>query len=266
MTSDIVFTDSHCHLDFDDFSEDLVNLLAQCNQQKISRIVVPSISPDNWQNVLTTTAEHSKKHCQLLPCLGIHPWFLNDLTEQSLIKLSTMCQQHQNKIVAIGEAGIDGTIAKEFNNMAKQELFFEYQLQLANELDKPIIVHHRRSHSEVSKLLRQVKPTKAGIIHAFSGSYQQAKQYLDLGFKLGVGGTITYDRAEKTRKTIKKLPIECLVLETDAPAMPLSGYQGKVNSPLKIVEVFNHLCLLRAEKKETLAHQLEENINNIFTL
>lgn len=266
MSSDIVFTDSHCHLDFDELSSDLTNLLIQCYQHKITRIIVPSISPSNWQKVLTTTAQYSNESCQLLPCLGIHPWFLNDLTEQSLTDLSTNCHQHKNNLIAIGEAGIDGTIAIEQNNMAKQELFFEYQLQLAKELDKPIIVHHRRSHSEVSKHLKKNKLARAGIVHAFSGSYQQAKQYLDLGFKLGIGGTITYERAEKTRKTIKKLPVESLVLETDAPAMPLSGYQGKANSPLKLIEVFNQLCLLRTENKEQLAHQLELNINDIFSL
>jgi len=128
----------------------------------------------------------------------------------------------------------------------------------------PIIVHHRRSHNEVIERIKKFKPLRAGIIHAFSGSYQQAKTYLDLGFKLGIGGTITYPRAAKTIKAIKRLPLDCLVLETDAPAMPLSDQQGQANSPINIIRIFNTLCDLRSESKEVISQTIEENVNQLF--
>ena len=135
---------------------------------------------------------------------------------------------------------------------------------LAQKNNLPVIVHHRRSHPLITPLLKKVSLKKAGIIHSFSGSYQQAKQYIDLGFKLGIGGTITYPRAQKTIKAIKRLPLESLVLETDAPAMPLFGYQGEINSPLRLLDVFNHLCEIREESAEEIAATVESNINEVF--
>jgi TatD DNase family protein len=264
MTDTLHFTDSHCHLDFDALSHDLPNLLLQCQQAHIQHIVIPSIGPKNWQKVLELAKKHSSEHLALYPCLGIHPWFLNDLTANSLNILEQLVKQHLDSIVAIGEAGIDGVIDKEQHNLAAQTLVFERQLSLAKDHHLPIIVHHRKSHQLIVPMLRQKQLTQGGIIHAFSGSYQQACQYIDLGFKLGIGGTITYPRAEKTLKAVKKLPLESLVLETDAPAMPLYGYQGEDNSPLQVTKVFEALVSIRTESPEEIAHALELNIRNVL--
>ena len=113
-------------------------------------------------------------------------------------------------------------------------------------------------------MLRQKQLTNGGIIHAFSGSYQQACQYIDLGFKLGIGGTITYPRAEKTLKAIKRVPLTSLVLETDAPAMPLYGFQGQDNSPLQLINVFQALTNIRLESSTEIAHALEENVKSVL--
>jgi TatD DNase family protein len=166
--------------------------------------------------------------------------------------------------VAIGEAGIDGVIAQAENNLAQQIQIFEQQLNLAKSYQLPIIVHHRKSHQHIVAMLRQKNLTKGGIIHAFSGNYQQACQYIDLGFKLGIGGTITYPRAEKTIKAIKRLPLASLVLETDAPSMPLYGFQGQDNSPLQLIKVFQALVGIRSESAGELAHALESNINTVL--
>mgnify|MGYP003885743381 FL=1 len=113
-------------------------------------------------------------------------------------------------------------------------------------------------------LLRKAKLTKGGIIHAFSGSYQEALSYIELGFKLGIGGTITYPRAQKTIKAIRRLPLSSLVLETDAPSMPLNGFQGQANSPLRLIDVFQALTEVRAEPREEIMTQLESNIDALF--
>jgi len=263
----MLFTDSHCHLDFDDFSNCLQKLLTMCAEQGIHQIIVPSITPNNWQNVLSLCCSPSlTKVNKLHACLGIHPWFLNDLTENHLQDLSQIVAKYKDNIIAIGEAGIDGVIAKEQDNLAQQQYFFDYQIALAQQYDLPIIVHHRRSHPEVIASLKKTKLNRAGIIHAFSGSYQQACQYIDLGFKLGVGGTITYERAKKTLKALKKVPASSLVLETDAPSMPLANYQGEVNSPLRLVDVFNSLVKLREEPAEQLAETIENTVTALFKL
>ncbi|WP_281556138.1 TatD family hydrolase [Thalassomonas sp. RHCl1] len=265
----MIFTDSHCHLDFDEFSGHLPELLFNCVTSGIHRIIVPSTAPDNWSKVIRLCRQHCSGENQaprLLACLGIHPWFLSGLTQQHLEQLTTLSQQHSKDIVAIGETGIDKVIAEKEDNLAQQRSFFEYQLQLAKDCHLPVIVHHRRSHHEIIPLLKQNKSPYGGIIHAFSGSYQEAKTYIDLGFKLGIGGTISYDRAVKTINTVKRLPLSAMVLETDAPSMPLAGFQGQSNSPLKLVNVFNCLTQIRQEPAEVIAKEIESNINALFQL
>ena len=283
------FTDSHCHLDFDEFAQQLPQLLAQCQLLGITKIVVPAVGPQNWQKVLDLASQQdlsSAPGCRLYPCLGIHPWFLSHLTQRHLDALSCLVDsclvgscpvgscpvgscpvdKGHTQLVAIGETGIDCVIAKQQDNLAQQQTFFAFQLQLAKQHKLPIIVHHRQSHHYIVPMLKQAGLDHGGIIHAFSGSYQQAKAYVDLGFSLGIGGTISYARAVKTTKAVARLPLSSLVLETDAPSMPLSGAQGQANSPLQLVNVFQHLVALRPEPALDIANQLEANIARLFAL
>jgi len=267
------FTDSHCHLDFKEFTSNsnlsMELLLKQCAKSDIHQIIIPAITPNNWDSVLTLAKNNPNiplKDCKIFACLGIHPWFIADLRQQHLDKLAQKVDDNKTAIIAIGEAGLDGVIAKQQNNLNQQKVFFEFQLHLAQQHQLPIIVHHRRSHNETMTLLKQIKIERGGIIHAFSGSYQQACQYIDLGFKLGIGGTITYPRAEKTIKAIKRLPLSSLVLETDAPSMPLYGFQGENNSPLRLINIFEKLVELRHECSEEIAHETEKNIATLFRL
>lgn len=271
------FTDSHCHLDDIAFSEQLHALLAQCQQLAINRIIVPSIAPQNFNQVLNLAKEHHDNPIKIYPCLGIHPWFLQALDDSHLEQLSKIVNKSRNDIVAIGEIGLDGAIAKNAEshgqtleeNWSHQQYFFDFQLNLAKQQDLPVIVHHRQSHDKIMPFLKRYKLGRAGIIHGFSGSYQQAIAYVDLGFKLGVGSTITYSRAKKTINTFKRLPLESLVLETDAPSMPLSReVTGRevitANSPVNLIKIFEVLTTIRPEKKDEIAHQLERNVDQLF--
>jgi len=269
----MTLTDSHCHLDFDNFSKDREYLLKQCYQLGIQRIIIPTISPNNWDKVLKlstqtistcSTINKTEKSTRLFACLGIHPWFLNSLNDGDLNNLSRKIEENATNIVAIGETGIDKVIAEEQGNMNKQIAFFEHQLHLSQQYNLPVIVHHRRSHEIIIPLLKKFKLNRCGVIHGFSGSYQQAKSYVDLGFKLGIGGTITYERAQKTIKAIKKLPLQSLVLETDAPSMPLQGFQGQDNSPVQLVNILNCLSDIRSESLEDITQTIESNIDDLF--
>ncbi|MFD2167813.1 TatD family hydrolase [Thalassotalea euphylliae] len=257
------FTDTHCHLDFEALSQDLNATLNRAAKSNVTTIVVPSIGPTNWQDVLNLPSKY--QGIQIMPCLGLHPWFLANTSLQTLERLRALIIENLNRLPAIGEAGIDGKIAEEQGNLSWQIEVFEYQLALANEVKKPIIVHHRKSHPKIAESFKRVKPEYGGVIHAFSGSFQQAKTYLDLGFKIGIGGTITYERAAKTINTVKKLPLESLVLETDAPAMPLNGMQGAPNEPQYISKVFDALANIREESRAALANQIDVNARQLFS-
>ena len=293
------FTDSHCHLDDIAFSDNLPQLLAQCQQLTVNRIIVPSISPQNFNNVLNLAKRYHTpnidKPMNIYPCLGIHPWFLHGLNNNHLEQLSALVAKSKSEIIAIGEIGLDGAIAKNAEaygqtieeNWVHQQHFFDYQLNLAKQQNLPVIVHHRQSHDKIMPFLKRYKLEKAGVIHGFTGSYQQATGYIDLGFKLGVGSTITYSRAKKTINTIKRLPLSSLVLETDAPSMPLSNeivtddnldtennfiinspvnkpVKYPINSPQNIVKIFNVLTQIRTESPAVIAKQLEQNIDRLF--
>ena len=276
------FTDSHCHLDFAEFSSNLPELLQQCQAKNIHRLIVPGVNPEHWQRVLSLVDLPKKNpdvNIQIACALGIHPWFLIVKNETANTDLDFQTQQleqainlNRNNLDAIGECGIDVFKAKKNtasetalnDNIQLQQDFFEMQLSLAKQNDLPVIVHHCQSHQLIQPLLKKHKLAKAGVIHAFSGSYQQAKDYVDLGFKLGIGGTITYPRAKKTINAIKRLPLSSLLLETDAPAMPPSGQQGVSNTPVNLIPVFNALVAIRDECAGVIAAQVEANVDQLF--
>ena len=160
-------------------------------------------------------------------------------------------------MLAVGEIGLDAHIEVDW---ALQKRVFEQQLMIAKERMLPVILHHRNSHNELIRILKNTKFTQGGIVHAFSGSLQQAQTYIDLGFKIGVGGAITYPRANKTRETISQLPLSSLVLETDAPDMPLMGKQGQRNSPEYLPEIFESLMALRKESKQDVLQACSQNV------
>jgi TatD DNase family protein len=262
--------DSHCHLDFMEFDEDRDTLIDNLLTRGVASVIVPAVKPGNWQSVLDLTA----KHKNLYPALGIHPCFLEDSSAHSRVvgnndtvkrsdidDLAALIEQSP-QVVAVGECGLDFTL----DNVDEQRYYFTAQIKMAQQFKLPLIIHHRKCHDIVLAFLRKFKPQHGGVIHAFSGSQQQAEQYIDLGFKLGIGGTITYPRAVKTREVVSKVPLESLILETDAPDMPIYGRQGKRNSPEYLGEVFTVLTLLRDEPAVEIEKQLLANTRGLFSL
>ena len=246
--------DSHCHLDFSCFDHDRVEVLNRCKKLAINTIVIPGTQASRWQKQI----EMCHSYPQLRFTLGLHPYFLNSFEPNHLIHLTNLLDQYQNKVLGLGEIGLDGYIDIDW----KLQLYvFEQQLMIAKDLELPIILHHRNSHNELIRILKTNNFTQGGIVHAFSGSLQEAHTYIDLGFKIGVGGSITYSRANKTRKTIAQLPLSCLVLETDAPDMPLMAKQGKRNSPEYLPEILESLMTLRKETKQEILTACLQNVS-----
>ena len=254
----IQLIDTHCHLDFEQFDNDRESLIANLATKEVSDVIVPAVHQGNWQSVLDLCAAHDNLHA----ALGIHPCFMHKAEPKDIDALSELALNQRANIVAIGECGLDFSL----ETVEQQRHYFTAQIKLACELDLPLIIHHRNSHDIIWAFLRKYKPARGGVIHAFSGSLQQAERYIDLGFKLGVGGTITYSRAQKTRDVISGVPVECLMLETDAPDMPIFGRQGERNSPEYLKEIFAVLCLLRDQNGAELANQLRINTRDLFKI
>lgn len=253
------FIDSHCHLDFSEFDTNRESLINACVAKGINRFIVPGISLAQSQKLL-----EFKATCpQIRIAAGLHPYFLEQHQQSHLESLHNFAKTNKTQLVAIGECGLDRSI----ENLEKQTFLFEYQIALANELELPLIVHHRQSHDLIAQSFKRCQPKYGGVIHAFSGSIQQAQYYIKMGFKLGVGGVITYERAAKTRAVVAKLESQHLVLETDSPSMPLNGYQGEINTPLHIPKVFDALYALKPNSdKYRLAEQLYDSCSEVFCI
>lgn len=251
--------DTHCHFDFDEFQDDFEHNLKLAEEQGVSRILIPSVGPSNWSRIQTL----AKQNPHLYYALGFHPCFLDQSSEQFLPQLEQYLSLECTQCVAIGECGLD--FAADVP-VSLQEKVLEIQFELARRFELPVILHSRKAHNRLIQMVKAAKLPKGGVVHAFSGSYQQAMEWIRSGFYIGVGGTITYPRAKKTRSAIEKLPIENLVIETDAPDMPILGYQGVPNHPAKLIHVFNELVKLRCGEKQPIASQLWKNSNFAFRI
>lgn len=252
-----MLTDTHVHLDQSEYAADLPQVLARSRASGVTRWIVPAIASAQW----AALPELHRQHSGLYYALGLHPWFLLAEEETALVQLERWLASSPPGLVAIGECGLDARIEVP---MDLQLRFLEAQLELARAFNLPLILHSRGTHNELIALLSRHRPPAGGVIHAFSGSSQQAEQYWKLGFYLGVGGAITYERAGKTRRAVAAMPVEALLLETDGPTMPLSGYQGQRNEPCRVAEVLAELAQLRGKTAPLLAGKLEQNVERLF--
>ena len=259
------FFDSHCHLNFPDFDPDRDQILRQCVSLGVESLCIPATRFSDWVPLLQTASTKVRNQPQLHIALGLHPCFENDHQPEYLEALERWLAEQKSQIAAIGETGLDFYDRQMTKKQRQSQLyFFTGQVKLACKHQLPLIIHARKSHDQILKILRQHHPVKGGIIHAFSGSGQQANQYIDLNFKLGFGGGITYPRARKTRQLAASLPLESIVLETDAPDMPLQGFQGQRNSPEHIPAVAQCLASLRPESLQQIAAVTTANCQTLF--
>ncbi|MEJ2141659.1 MAG: TatD family hydrolase [Gammaproteobacteria bacterium] len=249
--------DSHCHIDVADFDADRDEVLSRCRQQGIHSLIVPAIGVAGWDKLLSLC----DKEQGLYPALGLHPVFLDQHQQGDVEKLEAKLAT--TEVVAVGEIGLDFYI-KELDR-DEQMQFFEAQLAIAANLDLPVILHVRKAHEDVLASLKKYK-VKGGVSHAFNGSLQQAQQYLDMGFKLGFGGTMTYKGSHKIHQLARQLPLEAIVLETDAPDMVVASHRGERNSPEYLVESLKALAQLRDEDINTVAAQTTANAREVFGL
>ncbi|WP_235042249.1 TatD family hydrolase [Vreelandella profundi] len=252
-----MLVDAHCHLDFPQFDHDRAEVFDVAKAVGVSHFVIPGTTRERWQHVLAL-AERGDTSV----CLGLHPYFMAQHQEEDLAALDQLLIKHLD-IVAVGECGIDARFEATID---AQWHYFDAQLRLAERHSLPVVVHCVHANDVVAKRLGQFSLPKAGLIHAFSGSIEQARKFLALGFKLGLGGAVTYERAKRLHRMVKALPDDAFVLETDSPDMPLNGYQGIRNEPSRLVEVCKAVARLRGQTTEQVAAQTSAVAATLFGL
>ncbi|MFQ5642990.1 MAG: TatD family hydrolase [Thiogranum sp.] len=249
--------DTHCHLDLEAFDADREQVLERARRSGVRRLLVPAVDAAHWDSLLRLCRSDD---C-LYPALGLHPVFLQSHRSADIASLASAVRKHRP--VAIGETGLDYFVRE--LDRAQQQSLFEAQLDVARKADLPVVLHVRKAHDQVLSTLRRI-PVPGGTVHAFNGSLQQAQQYIDMGFKLGFGGTMTYPRSSKIRQLAGDLPVDAIVLETDAPDMTVAAHQGERNSPEYLPDCLLALAEVRGAGPDELAQQTTHNACSVFSL
>jgi TatD DNase family protein len=206
--------DTHCHLDAPEFGSDAAAVVERARAAGVVQMVVPAVERANFDGVRELAHTH-----ELAYALGIHPLYVERADDADIERLGQALEAHRGdpRLVAVGEIGLDHFVPD--TDRERQERFYAAQLRLARAVDLPVILHVRRSADTLLKHLRRT-PVPGGIAHAFNGSDQQALAFVALGFKLGFGGAMTFERALQLRRLAQTLPLGAIVLETDAPDIP----------------------------------------------
>ena len=252
--------DSHTHLDFPDFDADRQQLLTRSKALGVERMVVLGVYQRNWQRLWDLVqTDH-----QLYAAFGLHPVYLNEHRPEHVTELGQWLSRLAGhpQLCAVGEIGLDYYLP-ELDREAQQQLF-EAQLQLAADFQLPALLHVRRSHAQVIATLKRFKLQRGGIVHAFAGSREEAREYIKLGFKLGLGGAATWPQALRLRKVIVDLPLDAIVLETDSPDMAPAMYPNQRNSPEHLPDICQALAEVMGISPQRLAEVTSANARQLF--
>jgi TatD DNase family protein len=253
----MALTDTHCHLDLTRFDEDRAAVIQRAERAGLVRILIPALSVTSSLSAIKL----AESHPMLYAAIGVQP---NESLTWDNASISALQELSFNpNVVAIGEIGLDYYVAG--LDRDRQQTLFEAQLAIARAAGLPVILHVRKAHDAVLATLRRVR-VPGGICHAFNGSLQQAGQYLELGFRLGFGGMLTYERSSKLRGLAQALPLEALVLETDAPDMTVAQHHGERNSPEYLPYCLAALAALRGESESRVAAVTTGNARAVLRL
>lgn len=249
--------DTHCHLDFEDFDTDRNEVWQHAREQKVTALILPATTCDRWAQVRSVT----EMDANIYPAYGLHPCFMSAHENVHLDELATWLDRE--KPVAVGECGLD--FYKDKSNKKTQLDLLDAQLALANERTLPVIIHARKSVEDIIQRLRQY-PGLRGVLHSYSGSYEQAKKLMDLGFYFGFGGPVTWPRSTRLQAVVKKIPLQHILLETDAPDQPDSTHKTQRNKPGFLPAIATFIAQLRNENIENFSAQTTENARILFSL
>ena len=249
--------DSHCHLDFEEFDGDRESVLENARNQGVSGFIVPGVKKATWQPLISLCDQYSDVHY----ALGMHPMFMSDHALKDIAELEELVSA--NNPVAIGEIGLD--FYESASDKEDQLAIFEQQLELACNVNLPVILHVRKAHEEILKALKKF-PVCGGVVHAFNGSLQLAQRYQEHQFMFGFGGMLTYERSSKLRSLAQALPLSTIVLETDSPDMTVVQHRGERNSPEYLSYCLQALAEVKSVSAEEVAAITTDNARKVFNL
>jgi TatD DNase family protein len=249
--------DSHCHLDASEFDIDRLAVIDRARAAGVGAQVIPAVDAAGWPKLRDLCHQHT----DLFPAYGLHPMFLAEHRPAHVQELRHWLEREG--AVAVGECGLDYFV--EGPDQFTQQTYFDQQLLLAREFDLPVIVHARRAVDAVIASFRRVGGLR-GVVHSFSGSEEQAQQLWKLGFLIGLGGPVTYDRAQRLRRLVSQMPLEYLLLETDAPDQPDAQIRGHRNEPARLADICSTIATLRDMDISELAATTTANAQRLFAL
>ena len=250
--------DTHAHLEMEAFDGDREAVLARAAEAGLTAIVTVGTTLPDCEKAVALTRLYKPVYA----AVGIPPHEAKDIDAATYDVLRVLAQQE--KVVAIGEIGLDF-----FYDLSPREVQlrrFQEQLNLAEELDLPVIIHDREAHPEILEILRPRKGRLRGVLHCFSGDWTMACECLDLGFHLSVAGPVTYRKADQLRAVAREMPLERLLIETDAPYLAPQPYRGKRNEPAYVVETARTLAEIRGIPVDELERQTTANARRLFSI
>ncbi len=250
--------DTHAHYDDKQFSEDRDQVLSSMQEQGIGTIVDASATVDSWERVLELT----KRYPFVYGMIGVHPDEVGDLNEENFARMEQLL--HEEKVVAVGEIGLDYYWDKEQHEIQKE--WFIHQLQLARKLNMPVNIHSREAAQDTMEIMKEYATDMKAIIHCYSYSKEMAEEYVKMGYLLGIGGVVTFKNAKKLKEVVKAVPLSHIVLETDCPYLAPEPNRGKRNASSNLIYVAQTIAELKGTTTEEVIAVTEENARKFYGL
>lgn len=248
--------DTHSHIDMPDFDADLATVIENSTAAGVKKIIIPSVDVNSFEKVITISNKYDEVYC----ALGVHPSEAKKAKDEDFEKIMELAKT--SKTVAIGECGLDYYWDKTF--IEEQKKVFVKQIEIANVLKKPLIVHDREAHKDTYDILVSEVKDIPVVMHCFSGSLEFANECIKKGFYIALGGVVTFKNAKKAHEIATQIPLEYLLLETDAPYLTPEPYRGKRNEPAYVKFVAQKIAELRGCSLEEISTQTTTNARKVF--
>lgn len=250
--------DTHAHYDSEQFNEDREELLCSMEEQGVGTIVNVCASYASCERVTNMV----QKYPFMYAAVGIHPDHVGSLNEETFAKMKELFSR--DKVIAVGEIGLDYYWDNESHDLQKK--WFIRQLELARELDLPVLIHSRDAAADTMEIMKAHAEGLSGVIHCYSYSREMAQEYVKMGFYIGVGGVVTFKNGRKLKETVAEIPLESIVLETDCPYLAPEPYRGKRNHSAYIRYVAETIAEIKGVTYEEVVAQTEENARKMYRL
>ena len=250
--------DTHGHYDDEQFDVDREMLLTNLKERGLKAIVTVGASMQTSENALALAHQYPAVYA----AVGVHPDEVGELNDDALARLEEMC--HDPKVVAVGEIGLDYYWDQESHEVQKK--WFLRQLEAAREAGLPVIIHSREAAADTLEMMKEYGQDLKGIIHCYSYSVEHAREYVKMGYLLGIGGVVTFKNARKLKEVVEEIPLEALVLETDCPYLAPVPNRGKRNSSLNLTYVADQLAAIKGVDRETVEKMTWDNARRLYRL